>query len=59
MGRFGAVLSPLGAGYLRDLGWSATSLYVMFAFSFLVAALSISVIKLHRLSEENAVVLTT
>ncbi|MCH7696916.1 MAG: hypothetical protein IIB73_11635 [Proteobacteria bacterium] len=53
-----AICGP-GAGYLRDVGWSATSLYVLFAFPFLIAALSISVIKLHRLAEENAVVLTT
>ena len=33
-----AICGP-GAGYLRDVGWSATSLYVLFAFSFLIAAL--------------------
>ena len=41
MGRVGAILSPLVAGFLIDASWKPTDLYALFATAFLIAALAV------------------
>jgi len=43
IGRFGAILAPTVTGLLVDRGWHALQLYLLFAGTFLVAALSLAV----------------
>lgn len=45
VGRVGALLSPLAAGALIDVGWSTSSLYLVFALSIAVAMLASLMIK--------------
>lgn len=44
IGRFGAILAPLGAGVLVDHGWHSMQLYWVFAVTFLIAALALAAI---------------
>jgi benzoate transport len=40
IGRFGAILAPLGSGALLDRGWSPAQLYCFFGIPFVVAAVA-------------------
>jgi benzoate transport len=42
IGRFGAILAPTLTGLLVDRGWHALQLYLLFAGTFLVAALALA-----------------
>jgi benzoate transport len=44
IGRFGAILAPLGSGALLDRGWLPAQLYFFFGAPFAVAAIAILVI---------------
>jgi benzoate transport len=44
IGRFGAILSPIGAGVLVDAGWRPMQLYFAFAGLFLVAMAALAAI---------------
>jgi MFS family permease len=56
IGRFGAILAPIGTGVLVDRGWHSLHLYLLFAGTFLVAALALGMMvpnrKVSRLTEE-------
>jgi len=43
VGRFGAILAPIATGILVDRGWHALQLYLLFAGTFIVAALALAV----------------
>ena len=45
IGRIGAILSPLVAGRLIDAQWHPADLYILFALSFVLAALAIWLLK--------------
>jgi len=42
IGRFGAILSPIGAGAFIDAGWPPMQLYVLFSSAFFVATLALA-----------------
>lgn len=44
VGRAGAILSPIAAGYLLDHAWQAAGLYRLFALVFVFAALAIAIL---------------
>jgi nitrate/nitrite transporter NarK len=44
IGRFGAILSPIGAGALVDARWAPMHLYFVFTSMFFVAMLAIAAI---------------
>jgi predicted MFS family arabinose efflux permease len=44
IGRFGAILAPLATGMLVDRGWHSMQLYLLFAGTFLIAALALAAI---------------
>ncbi|CAM3593635.1 Gallate transporter [Pseudomonas reidholzensis] len=48
IGRAGAILSPLVAGRLIDAHWQPADLYLLFSFSFVLAALAIGLLRLQR-----------
>jgi len=43
IGRFGAILAPIATGFLVDRGWHALQLYILFAATFLIAAVALAV----------------
>ncbi|MNN48788.1 putative 3-hydroxyphenylpropionic transporter MhpT [compost metagenome] len=49
IGRAGAILSPLVAGRLIDAQWQPADLYLLFALSFVLAALAVWLLKPQRL----------
>jgi MFS family permease len=49
IGRAGAILSPLVAGRLIDAQWEPAELYLLFALSFVLAALAVWLLKPQRL----------
>jgi hypothetical protein len=46
IGRIGAILSPMIAGFLVDGGWSTRALYLAFAASFLGSVLAVRALRL-------------
>ncbi|SUB23233.1 MFS transporter [Avibacterium avium] len=45
VGRIGAILSPIAAGFLLDQGWEKQNLYIGAAIMLLIAALALSLLK--------------
>lgn len=50
VGRIGAIVSPLVAGYLIDKSWLPTQLYMAYGLAFAIAAF---IVMLHRISRDT------
>jgi len=55
IGRAGAILSPLVAGRLIDAQWQPADLYLLFALSFVLAALAVWLLKPQKMHQLNTV----